>query len=248
MPITSILSSVLLVLLPLLALAKDPPKTPRTFAAAEKLLFGAVYADHRIDIYCGCSYDEHLLIDVSTCGIARRRNATRAVRIEAEHIVPAQWLGEGRTCWREPENFPECTTRKGKRLSGRECCLRVDPEFRAAHNDLHNLAPAAGELNGDRSDRRYGMIDGEPRAYGNCDFEVDFQTDRAEPPPSARGLVARVSLYMAETYGLTLSDQQRALFEAWDWMYPADAWERERDTRIKKSERVGNRLVEGQKR
>ena len=92
MPITSILSSVLLVLLPLLALAKDLPKTPRTFAAAEKLLFGAVYADHRIDIYCGCSYDEHLLIDVSTC-------------------------------WREPENFPECTTRKGKRLSGREYCL-----------------------------------------------------------------------------------------------------------------------------
>ncbi|MDO6469820.1 endonuclease [Neptunomonas phycophila] len=48
--------------------------------------------------------------------------------------------------------------------------------------DLHNLVPSVGELNGDRSNFRFGMIPNEPRAYGQCDFEVNFKNRRAEPP------------------------------------------------------------------
>lgn len=32
--------------------------------------------------------------------------------------------------------------------------------------DLHNLTPAVGELNGDRSNLPYGIVKGEPREYG----------------------------------------------------------------------------------
>ncbi len=37
---------------------------------------------------------------------------------------------------------------------------------------LHNLAPSVGELNGDRSNHPYGIVEDEPREYGACDFEV----------------------------------------------------------------------------
>ena len=36
--------------------------------------------------------------------------------------------------------------------------------------DLHNLVPAIGEINGDRSNFTFEHIDGEERVYGACDF------------------------------------------------------------------------------
>lgn len=76
----------------------------------------------------------------------------------------------------------------GTGYAGRKCCTRrgVDPAFMEAHNDLHNLLPAGGELNGDRSNHPFGAVDEEPRAYGECDFEVGGRPKVAEPPTSAR--------------------------------------------------------------
>ena len=42
--------------------------------------------------------------------------------------------------------------------------------FNAAHNDLFNLAPAVGEVNGQRKDYNWGMIPGEKREFGACNF------------------------------------------------------------------------------
>ena len=104
--------------------------------------------------------------------------------------------------------------------------------FRTAHNDLHNLYPVVGEVNGDRQDYNWGMVPGEKRAYGRCDFEIDAGDRRVEPPARIRGDIARTMLYMAQTYGFRLSDQDRQLYEAWNRQDPPDAFERERNRRI----------------
>ena len=53
----------------------------------------------------------------------------------------------------------------GTRFKGRKCCTKrgVDPDFMEAHNDLHNLLPAGGELNGGGLNHPFGEVDGEPR-------------------------------------------------------------------------------------
>jgi deoxyribonuclease-1 len=76
--------------------------------------------------------------------------------LEWEHVVPASRLGGDRTCWQEREPFPECIRDNGSLRSGRECCRKVDPEFRAMEAELHNLVPSVGELNEDRSNLPYG--------------------------------------------------------------------------------------------
>jgi hypothetical protein len=48
--------------------------------------------------------------------------------------------------------FTDFIKSNGKPLSGRACCEKVDPVFETAHNDLHNLFPIEGEINGDRRD------------------------------------------------------------------------------------------------
>ena len=96
------------------------------------------------------------------CGLKARKNEKRSDRVEWEHVVPASWFGSHRTCWKDGHAL--CGKKNGKPLKSRECCLKpgVDPDFQAAHNDPHNLFPAGGEVNGDRSAHPYG--DGSGRA------------------------------------------------------------------------------------
>ena len=124
---------------------------------------GEVYRDRRVDFYCGCRFDADKQVDAAGCGLQARSDSRRATRIEIEHVFPAAQFGNFRQCWREPREFAECTTAGGRRLGGRECCEKVDPVFRAAHNDLHNLYPVVGEVNGDRQDYNWGMLAGEQR-------------------------------------------------------------------------------------
>ena len=42
-----------------------------------------------------------------------------------------------------------------------------------------NLVPAVGELNADRSNRRYGALVPQSNQYGECKFEVDFKNNKA---------------------------------------------------------------------
>ncbi len=216
------------------------PKTPSSFSKAKRLLYKNVYQGHQLTFYCGCQYDSNKRVDLNSCGVVPRKNAKRAQRVEAEHVFPAYQFGNFRKCWREPEVV--C----GKKMSGRKCCEKTDSVFLAAHNDLHNLFPAVGEVNGDRSNFNWGMIAGEKRSYGQCNIEVDSSTRRAEPPEQVMGDIARTMFYMSDTYGFRLSSQDIKLYRAWSTQDPVDDWELERNARIGKIQGYRNPFIDGQ--
>ena len=141
----------------------------------------------------------------------------RALRIEWEHIVPADWIATGFGC----------------QTQTREECRQI-PGYNEAEGDLFNLVPAIGELNADRSSRLYGEIDGERRDYGACDFEIDRASNdgAAEPQPSTRGDIARVWFYMADRYGVKMSPAYRTMMESWAASDPVDNTERKRHDAI----------------
>ena len=60
-----------------------------------------------------------------------------------------------------------------------------------------------------------------------------------EPRPAVRGDAARIWSYMAETYNVRLTAEQRAMFEQWSQDDPPNAFERLRDRRIEAAQ--GNR-------
>lgn len=196
---------------------------PSDFDEAKKQSRTLVYFDRNDDgdLYCECNWrwvgKSAGRIIPDSCGVSTRAQPVRSARIEWEHIVPAHAFGHQRQCWR---------------TGGRRNCESTDPVFKAMEADLHNLTPVVGELNADRSNYRFGMIEGEPRAYGRCDFEVDFKRRVAEPPEQARGMIARAYLYMHEKYQLSMSKSQQQLMTAWNRQYPPTAWELERDSRI----------------
>lgn len=193
-----------------------------SFSEAKRVA-ASLYKQHPRSFYCDCefSYQGNKLVpQPQTCGYQPRKQAVRGQRIEWEHVMPAWDFGHQRQCWQQ---------------GGRKAC-QADPVFRQMEADLHNLVPAIGELNADRSNFKFGLIPGEYRAYGQCDFEVDFEADLAEPRPEIQGDIARIYFYMAGRYALQLSPAQRKLFDVWNRQDPVDGWERQRDQLIQQKQ------------
>ena len=188
------------------------------------------------------------MIDKKACGYTPRnlfyksgKPNDRAKRIEWEHIVPAENFGRQFTCWREGDQA--CIKSNGKSYKGRMCCEKVNEQFRIMQADMHNLVPAIGELNGDRSNYRYDFEVASEGQYGECQFEVNFKEKRARVKKDIRGDIARAYLYMSDRYNMRLSKQERQKFEAWHKADPIDIWESMRNQRIKKIQGNGNPFI-----
>ena len=217
MKISAFRSSVCAVaLLVFSTLAAATPNPPVSFSAAKRVAVN-IYDDHPVSFYCGCDIrreGQRLIPDLESCGYEIRRQEVRANRIEWEHVVPAWAFGHQLQCWQE---------------GGRRNCAQNSEIFKTMEADLHNLVPAIGEVNGDRSNYRFGFLLDHPEMYGECDFKVDFKARVAQPPVAQRGAIARIYMYMADQYPFQLSDYQVKLFEAWDRVYPASEWEMKRN-------------------
>ena len=214
----------------------DPTAAPRhyNYRDASKQLRRVYYGDLQETLYCGCKYDDKKNVDFSSCDFKPRENPNRksykrAERIEWEHMVTAHNMGHFLPCWKD---------------GGRKNCSVNDTTFKLMEGDMHNLYPAIGEINGDRSNFMYSQWTNNPEPmYGACKTIVDFKEKKAQPREEARGIIARASFYMEKTYGVKLSNQDRKLFEAWDKMYPVTEKECERDRRIFKVQGDHNPFV-----
>lgn len=208
---------------------------PHSFSASKKLMYKKLYPSGGDSFYCGCRFSyksvkgkQKPVVDWTSCGFAPRKNAKRASRIEGEHAMPAHHFGQHLSCWRN---------------GGRKACGK-NKTFKVMEADLHNIVPAIGEVNGDRSNFKYGLIAGEKRPYGQCDAEVDFKARRFEPKPDIRGDIARIYYYMGNKYKVRLSKQQLRMFAAWDKEDPVDDRERWRNNQVKRLQGNGNPYIQ----
>ncbi len=204
---------------------------PSSFSKAKREAM-KIYADHNTSFYCGCDIEwkgKKGIPNLESCGYEVRKQIKRASRIEWEHVVPAWQFGHQRQCWQE---------------GGRKNCSKNDKVFRLMEADLHNLTPAIGEVNGDRSNYNFSQWNGiDGVTYGQCEMQVNFKGRRAMPPERARGAVARTYLYMSDEYGFKLSKQQTQLMNTWNNQYPVTDWECTRDERIAKVQDNHNLFV-----
>ncbi|MCQ4348041.1 endonuclease [Pseudomonas stutzeri] len=193
-----------------------PPQAPDNFQQAKQLARD-LHGERGQTFYCGCDYRGNR-VDLASCGYQPRRNRERAARLEWEHVVPAWVIGHQRQCWKQ---------------GGRAYCSANDAVFARAEADLHNLVPAIGEVNGDRSNFPFtDRLAANPSQYGRCAMVVDFKARKAMPPEPTRGAIARTYLYMHERYQLRLSKQDRQLYSAWHRLYPPSEAERRRNQAI----------------
>ncbi len=217
-------------------------QTIESYSEAKWLLYNRIYYDHRVTLYCDAEYDQDRNVFLPE-GFEVPDHFDRAYRAETEHIVAAENLGRAFSEWRE--GAPQCVNSRGRAFKGRKCAER-NIEFRLMEADLHNLAPAIGSVNAKRSNYRFGMLPNVEPTFGICPMKIRGRV--AEPPDSAKGIVARTHLYMSDAYParFRLSRAQRQLFEAWDRQFPPDDWECERERRIARIQGNKNEITASQ--
>lgn len=207
--------------------------TPPNFSLAEakRALEDNVVHDHRTTLYCEAPFDEDKLI-------IQEGWFPKDTRMSWEHAVPVSEFGS---------NFPEWTkghrdcVARGKPYRGRKCAEKTNPLFQQMQADMYNLFPAVASVNAIRSNREYTELTDESPA-NLCGYKT--ARGKFEPPPHARGQVARAALYMEAQYkNFSLKPKQKLLFQRWNEEYPVTKWECTRARRIEKIQKNENLLV-----
>ena len=210
-----------------------------SYSRAKKLA-RAVWTS-RTTFYCGCRYDGEMVVEHASCGYVPRRPSARSVRVEWEHVVPAEAFGKSFIEWRDGHEI--CRDRLGRAFAGRNCARKANPLFRRMEADLYNLVPAVGEVNAARSNFSMAEIPGEAREFGACDVEMADR--KVEPRAAVRGDIARIYLYLNQVYpgrGV-VSAKNASLFEAWAAADPVDADECRRAARIRELQGNANPIL-----
>lgn len=188
---------------------------PSSFNQSKAKLYKSVYQNQGQTFYAGCNWSKKK-VDLSSCGLENSfssKEKNRALRTEAEHIIPASWLykknGQYRSCY---------LNAKSQKTSARKLCQAEDSEYRNAHNDLANLRPAVGAINAARSNKPFAeSISGtKETTYKGNGKKIIISSRVAIPDISIRGDIARVAFYMQKTYGATYSKRQLSLFTKWN--------------------------------
>ncbi|WP_409439113.1 endonuclease [Psychromonas sp. GE-S-Ul-11] len=105
------------------------------------------------------------------------------MRVEWEHVVPAENFGRTFIEWREGDK--QCVTSKGKAYKGRKCANRVNDEYKYMKADMHNLFPAIWAVNAMRSNYNFQLLPQVESGFGSCLMKVNNK--KAEPPVESRG-------------------------------------------------------------
>lgn len=193
-------------------------KQPDNYYYARKAL-KEKYREGGTTFYCNCrfAYEEksgRYRVDHDSCAYRPRNETRRSLYVEWEHVIPASRLGSHLTAWQN--GAEECVTSAGREFKGRRCARRAVTTFRQMEADLNNLKPVIGEVNASRGDFDYGEIDGEEYIFGNCDFEIDYERDLAEPRDAIRDDIAAIYRYMQQKYNLKLTPAEEQMVESWE--------------------------------
>ncbi len=206
----------------------------RDFSEAKKKLH-KIFSDHQVTLYCGCKYYGKE-VNLNSCQSASPGQNSRFKKLEWEHVVPADKMGEVVKSWSQEDLL--CQNRKG-----RKCAAKASPLFRQMEGDMYNLWPESGGINGARSNKPpVESVSGPVTRFGQCETVVGKHS--FAPRKQARGEVARAYLYMHEVYGIPLSKNEISMFQNWHQQDPVDSWECERGRRIQKIQGNPNRLLE----
>ncbi len=211
-----------------------------SFNKAKHILEEQVYKDHRRTFYCDAIFDEQNNVS-QLDGFIAKSHGKRAAKIEWEHIVPAENFGRTFIEWREGSD--ECVDNKGKAFKGRKCAEKVSMDYRYMQADMHNLVPAIGAVNAARSNYNFTLLPDAISSFGSCQMKIEDK--KVEPPVRARGMIARTYKYMEQEYPrYSIGGAQKKLMDAWDKMYPPDAWECMRASQIAKIQGNRNEITE----
>lgn len=217
----------------------DGNETIESFTEAKRHL-NKIYTENPITFYCQAKFLKNGTIELPD-GFVSPKFEKRSLKVEWEHIVPAENFGSSFAEWKEGHSL--CVDKKGKFFKGRKCAEKVNKIFRLMQADMYNLVPAIGSVNAMRSNYNFTEfpVSGET-TFGSC--PVKITSKEIEPASYSKGSIARTYLYIESKYGaFKINDSMREMLHMWDTLYPVNEWECARISKIEKIQHNKNNVV-----
>lgn len=211
------------------------PTTPVNSSLQMKKALSEIYQTNRFTFFCAQPFNPENKVRFQSC----KKCPVMEAKIQWMPIVPPSLLAGHLLCYREKM----CINQHGIRFKGIKCCQKTDVLYRQMSQDLHNVVPEISFLKQSRGHYPFGLIPKTSAPLQGCHFYVDKKHKIVEVAPHLRGRIARTYLYMKETYHLPIEQEQLSLFYSWHQQYPVDAWERERNDKIKAIQGNGNPYI-----
>ena len=194
-------------------------------SAAVKQQALAIYQNHRFTFFCGQTFTDSGAITWQACQDCPLQSG----KITWMNIVPLKVLSQDLPC----QQHKICFNQQGQSYRGLRCCLAIDPIFKKMFQDLHNWVPEIPPLAKLRAGYQFGTIISDyHETLNGCNFKLDPKYKILEPAALLKGFIARTYLYMHYTYHGSLSPEDLALFEQWNFFYPSSSWEQQREAAI----------------
>ncbi|MDR2901983.1 MAG: endonuclease [Lactobacillales bacterium] len=199
-----------------------------------------VYATNRYTFYCGAEFDESKKITLPD-GFYSKRYPDRSLRLEWEHIVPAENFGRHFAEWYQ--GHPDCRDKNNETYRGRKCAEKTNRSYKLMQADMYNLVPSVGSVNAGRQNYPYRQFKRRlPPIYGSCPMIV--RDRRVQPPEHTRGMIARAYQYFESAYPVfKMSAHEKKMMGEWDSAYPVTLSECVRCKRIEEIQGNENTIV-----
>lgn len=159
----------------------------------------------------------HYIFDEQSCAVDGfvHGMGNEPEKILWRHLVNETVMGEGMACMQKKLCLSSFS---GRYFKGPMCCRKSSPKFSKMSADMHNIIPTVLK-----------------EAKSNL-LSVNKITQK--------GRIARIVLYMHETYGLSFTSNQIQRYKQWHFKYPVSSFERALNRQIFELQGTFNPYVE----
>jgi len=213
-------------------------ESPDNRSQAKNVLM-MMHLDYKVTAVNSCQYD----YDKSSCMDKSMVNGTSCQMEEQNltmrwmQVVPDTFYGREYSCMAQQP----CTNIFSKKaFGGPMCCRRIDVTYRKMEADLFNLIPVVSLLAEQQNGRIFYDVVKVDVMLGKVKADQQY----LEPPDETKGNIARVYLYMDETYDLHLSAKQKETYLRWHQKDAVDAKECDLGQLILKVQGGNNHWIE----
>lgn len=209
--------SVILLLLSAPALWAQVPPTPLNSEREVSHALLNIYQKSPRTFFCDFMIDPQGQLPTAPKTLAKP-----SAKVSWQLVISKKKLAQDRDCYLHKV----CLDSHHQRFKGLRCCQKSDKTYQIMLYDLHNRLPTHPDVKRRLDAYTIGILPDEKNSERFYSLKLDSKRKLMEPPDEKKGEIARIILYMHDTYHIPIEQAALAQYTAWHQTFPPSNWEK----------------------
>lgn len=154
--------------------------------------------------------------------------AKTSTKVSWQWVISKKFLAQDRDCYLHKI----CLDTHHQRFKGLRCCQKIDKTYQVMLYDLHNRIPTHPDVKRRLNAYTIGTVTDEKNIERLYSFKLDSKKKLMEPPNDKKGEIARIILYMHDTYQIPIEQTALTQYKTWHQTFPPSNWEKSKNFAI----------------